>query len=171
MNQHRQLVMDLLTAPWVFPFASRLLPACPSARKLYFRALAPAFAYTTPSLGRPTTFDKARFFALIFQDLLPAFPDLSFNAAFVTTTGLDDLAHVTVAVTGTHTGAPFGASLGLPPLPAQGARVALPPEFWRLRIEDLTVLSLQADPPAPGMERLAFPGGIYAALGGQLPGF
>ena len=31
--QHRQLVMDLLACPWVFPFYSRVLANCPSARK------------------------------------------------------------------------------------------------------------------------------------------
>ena len=32
--QHRQLVMDLLACPWVFPFYSRVLANCPSARKV-----------------------------------------------------------------------------------------------------------------------------------------
>ena len=31
--QHRQLVMDLLACPWVFPFYSRVIANCPSARK------------------------------------------------------------------------------------------------------------------------------------------
>ena len=32
--QHRHVVMDLLTAPWVFPWRSPLLPYCSSARKV-----------------------------------------------------------------------------------------------------------------------------------------
>ena len=104
------------------------------------------------------------------QDLVPSFPDLSFNARFLTTTGLDDCAHVEIQVTATHTGAPF-APLGLPPLAPSGRRVALPVEFLRLRFEDMSLLAAAADAQPPGADALGFPTGIYTQLGGQLPGF
>jgi hypothetical protein len=48
-----------------------------------------------PGLGG-RTLDKRGFFELIFEQLLPAFPDLSFNPVFLTTTGLDDCSHVEI---------------------------------------------------------------------------
>ena len=104
------------------------------------------------------------------QELLPSFPDLSFNAVFLTTTGLDDCSHVEIAVTGTHTGAPF-APMGLPALPASGRRVALPAEFLRLRFSDLEIKHAAADPLPAGQDAMGFPTGIYLQLGGDLPGF
>jgi len=77
---------------------------------------------------------------------------------------------VEVAVTGTHTGAPF-APMGLPALAASGRRVALPAEFLRLRFGDLQVTSAAADPLPAGQEAMGFPTGIYLQLGGDLPGF
>ena len=73
-------------------------------------------------------------------------------------------------VTGTHTGAPF-APLGWPPLRASGRRVALPEEFLRLRIKDMAVTAMAADPLSPGQEAHGFPVGLYLAAGGELPGF
>ena len=107
------------------------------------------------------------------QELLPSFPDLSFNAVFVTTTGLDDCSHVEIAVSGTHTGARFGPAClgGVARLPARGRRFALPAEYLRLRYGDLELHSAAADPLPPGQEALGFPTGIYTQLGGELPGF
>ena len=77
---------------------------------------------------------------------------------------------VLTQVTGTHTGAPF-APFGWTPLVANGKRVALPSEFLRLRITNMAVQAIAADPLTPGQEHLGFPTGIYVTLGGQLPGF
>jgi hypothetical protein len=71
---------------------------------------------------------------------------------------------------GTHSGAPF-APLGWPALPPSGRRIALPVEFLRLRIHDMSIDAAAADPLSPGQEELGFPTGVYLAAGGQLPGF
>ena len=104
----------------------------------------------------------------MFEQLLPAFPDLCFNARFLTTTGLDDCAHVEIQVMGTHSGAPF-APLGWPALQPSGRRLVLPVEFLRLRIHDMDVSAAAAD-PLPQPEH-GFPTGLYLAAGGSLPGF
>ena len=132
--------MDLLTAPWIFPWRSPLLPYCSSARKvsaqtsevshpepftdspmppsqLYAMALASNFRFRVPGLpGR--TLDRAQFFDLVFCHLLPSFPDLSFNAHFLTTTGLDDCSHVEIQARGSR---PQVAALSMP-----NARLTLP---------------------------------------------
>ena len=62
-------------------------------------ALARNFKFRMPGLpGR--TLDRAQFFDLVFVHLLPSFPDLSFNARFLTTTGLDDCSHVEIQARG-----------------------------------------------------------------------
>lgn len=136
--------------------------------QLYYRSLSPNFKFRLPGLGE-RSLDKAAFFGLIFDQLLPSFPDLSFNAVFLTTTGLDDCAHVEIAVTGTHTGAPF-SFLGLPPIRAAGRSIALPAEFLRIDVNSLTIESAAAD-ELPGQPEAGFPTGIWLALGGTLPGF
>ncbi len=73
-------------------------------------------------------------------------------------------------VTATHTGAPF-APFGWPALPPSGKRVALPPQFLRLRLSDDQLTSIAADPLPPGQDQLGFPVGLYVLLGGDLPGF
>lgn len=145
--------------------------APPPPSQLYHRALSADFSFRLPGLGG-RVLDKAGFFGLIFHQLLPALPDLSFNARFLTTTGLDDCCHVEVAVTGTHTGAPL-ALFGLPPLPPSGARVALPAEFLRIRLTGLTADAAAADalPGGPGQEAMGFPTGVWLQCGGDLPGF
>lgn len=208
--------MDVLAAPWVFPWRSPLLPYCSSARKvrqlhnsfqeaptlfnthalqLYAMTLANDFKFRVPGLpGR--TLDRPHFFDLVFTHLLPSFPDLDFNARFLTTTGLDDCSHVEiqarsgmscesqargwitctafthpcVQVSGTHTGAPF-APFGWPPIQAAGRRIALPQEFLRLRIHEMMITTMAADPLPHGQEHLGFPTGVYVLLGGDLPGF
>jgi hypothetical protein len=152
-------------------------------------ALAQEFKFRVPGLpGR--ILDRSQFFELVFVHLLPSFPDLSFNAKFLTTTGLDDCSHVEIQarsalngrckkevvltqklqVSGTHTGAPF-APFGWTPLQASGKRIALPQEFLRLRIHEMAVLAMAADPLPQGQEHLGFPTGVYVLLGGDLPGF
>jgi hypothetical protein len=67
--------------------------------QLYAMALASNFKFRVPGLpGR--TLDRAQFFDLVFTHLLPSFPDLSFNAHFLTTTGLDDCSHVEIQARG-----------------------------------------------------------------------
>jgi hypothetical protein len=73
-------------------------------------------------------------------------------------------------VCGTHTGAPF-APFGWPPVVATGQKVALPQEFLRLRLHEMAVTGMAADPLPPGREHLGFPVGLYILLGGDLPGF
>ena len=107
-----------------------------SARKYFARALAPTFRFKVPGVGTDRELGREEFFRLIFHQLLPAFPDFSFNANFLTTTGLDDRCHVEVRATGTHTGEPFSI-LGMPAIPASGRAVALPIEFWRVDVDDL----------------------------------
>lgn len=73
-------------------------------------------------------------------------------------------------VCGTHTGAPF-APFGWPAVAATGQKVALPQEFLRLRIHEMAVTGMAADPLPAGREHLGFPTGLYILLGGDLPGF
>ena len=63
--------------------------------QFYARALSSDFKFHLPGLGG-RTLDRRGYFELIFDQLLPAFPDLSYNANFLTTTGLDDCAHVEI---------------------------------------------------------------------------
>ena len=107
----------------------------------------------------PQPVDKNAFLGLA-RAMLTAFPDWSFNASDFREEG--DKVYLVNHITGTHTGS-LAAIPGVPPVPATGKHVALPPEqaVYTMRGGQVSQLNITVA-PGGGVP------GLYTAVGAPL---
>ncbi|KAL4452060.1 hypothetical protein ABPG75_007722 [Micractinium tetrahymenae] len=112
--------------------------------------------------GHSRTYGKADWIELMCGCVAPAIPDFKWSAATDGEVDKDGFAIVAVKVSGHHTGAPF-APPGLPPVPAEGRRVALEQQLMRVLVEGGRIREIEVL-PSEGAGPLA----LYKALGGEV---
>lgn len=96
--------------------------------------------------------------------IAPAIPDFSWTPATDGEVADDGFSIVTVQVTGHHNGAPLDLGPPLPPLPADGKRLHLPPAIKKVKVEGGKIQQVLA----VGVEG-AGPLALYKALGDVVP--
>lgn len=111
--------------------------------------------------GHPRSYGKADWIELMCGCVAPAIPDFNWSAVSDGEVDKDGFAIVAVKVSGRHTGAPF-APPGVPPVPAEGRRVALEQQLMRVLVEGGRIKEIEVL-PSEGAGPLA----LYRALGGE----
>jgi hypothetical protein len=137
------------------------------SREVYEQLLAPDFRFTDQSReGQDLVhqYFRADFIELMCACVGPALPDFSWSAATDGDVDRDGYCIVEVQISAHHTGAPF-ALPGLPEVAPSGRRVAMEPEFLRLRVEGEQIKEIVVLPSKAGAGPLA----LYRALAGEPP--
>jgi predicted ester cyclase len=116
------------------------------------------FAFSGPM---PQPLGKAEFLALQGA-LVAALPDWKFNAKDFKVQG--NKVTATVQITGTHTATLSPIMPGMPPIPATGKKVALPPEPFSVTLRGDKLAAFEvAQTPAGGVP------GLLAQIGAPMP--
>ncbi|KAI7842190.1 hypothetical protein COHA_004103 [Chlorella ohadii] len=135
--------------------------------QLYEQLLAPDFRFTDQSRegqNQVHQYFRADFIELMCNSVAPALPDFSWSAATDGEVDRDGYCIVEVQISAHHTGAPF-ALPSLPEVAPSGRRVAMEPEFLRVRVEAEQVKEIVVLPSKAGAGPLA----LYRALANEPP--
>ncbi|KAL4437523.1 hypothetical protein ABPG77_003504 [Micractinium sp. CCAP 211/92] len=114
--------------------------------------------------GHPRSYGKADWIELMCGCVAPAIPDFNWSAVSDGEVDKDGFAIVAVKVSGHHTGAPF-APPGLPPVPAEGRRVALEQQLMRVRVEGGRIREIEVSAACVASGQPVLQGAVRLAQG------
>jgi len=132
-------------------------------RSMWDKFLADDFKFTHTKVPEPQ--DKKSFTSLMYDNIIPSFPDWNFNLEEKDIKeNKDGSCTAVVRITCTHSGKAF-SFMGLDAIPTSGKKLTFDPEEGTIKISNGKIKSIQVNATSD----LSGPMGAYIMLGGKPP--